>query len=315
MSGGAATGGGSALGRRARLAKALARSRLEVIPLGRIERTVRESVPGGTLLTITSSPGKGVDATLDLAERLSAEGYPVVPHLAARTVAGRDHLEEILGRLRAMGVGRLFVIGGDGREPRGPYPSALSLLEAMADVGHHLQDIGIGGYPEGHPLISDDALMDALAEKQRFAHHIATQICFDPDAIGAWLARVRERGIRLPVFVGMAGAVHPRKLVEVSLRVGVGPSVKFVSKHGGLVARLMRRGGYRPDEFISRIGPLADDPMSDIHGFHVFTFNQVESTERWRRGLMERLAGGGPPGAASDAVAGSDTDEESDTAS
>jgi methylenetetrahydrofolate reductase (NADPH) len=306
MSDRSAPEGDAARGPSGGLAEALRRSRLEVIPMGGVERAVLAAVPAGSLLTITCSPGKGVDATLDLAERLSARGYEIVPHVAARAVRGRDHLEEILGRVSAMGGRRLFVIGGDGRDAKGPYPSALALLEAIDDLDHELEDIGVGGYPEGHPLIADDALMEALAAKQPFAHHVATQICFDPDAIATWIARVRERGVRLPVLVGMAGAVNARKLIEVSLRVGVGPSVKFVSKHGGLVARLMRRGGYRPSEFASRMAPVIADPANDIRGFHVFTFNQVESTQRWRRELAESLVRGRE---------GLGSDEERDAAS
>jgi methylenetetrahydrofolate reductase (NADPH) len=129
--------------------------------------------------------------------------------------------------------------------------------------------------------------MDELARKAPLATHLATQICFDPEAIARWIARIRERGIELPVLLGMAGAVNRRKLIEVSLRVGVGPSVKYVSKYGGLVARLMKRGGYRPDAFVTLIEPYLSNPAYGIEGFHVFTFNQVEATEAWRRGVVD----------------------------
>lgn len=259
--------------------------------MGGIEQQVRSGLPAGSQLTVTCSPGKGPDPTLDISERFADAGYEVLPHVSARTVRSRDHLEEILGR--AARFGRLFVIGGDGHDPLGPYASAGELLTAMAEVGHELTDVGIGGYPEGHPLISDPDLLEILVDKQPHATHIATQICFEPESIGRWIETIREAGVRLPVVIGMAGAVKRRKLLEVSLRVGVGPSVRFVSKHGGLVARLMRRGGYRPDAFVAKIAPFYSNPDYAIRGFHVFTFNQIESTERWRREMVEvyRVAG------------------------
>lgn len=269
------------------LAAALARSRFEVIPMGGIEDRVRTHVEPGSTLTVTCSPGKGPDRTVDVAERLHASGYDVVPHVAARTVRSREHLRELLGRLDAGGFRRLFVIGGDGHDPLGPYASAFELLEAIAGERHGLTDLGIGGYPEGHPLIGEAVLMDELARKAPLANHLATQICFDPAAIARWIARIRDRGVALPVFLGMAGAVNRRKLIEVSLRVGVGPSVKYVSKYGGLVARLMKRGGYRPDAFVTLIEPYLANPSYGIEGFHVFTFNQVETTEAWRRGVVD----------------------------
>lgn len=277
------------------LAAALGRSRLEVIPMGGIVEEVTAHVPAGSTLTVTCSPGKGPDRTLDVAERLHAAGYDVVPHVSARTVRGRDHLQELLGRLDAAGLRQAFVIGGDGHDPVGPYASARELLEAVAGERHGLTDLGVGGYPEGHPLIDDAVLMDELVRKAPLATHVATQICFEPAAIARWIARIRERGVALPVYLGMAGAVHRRKLIEVSLRVGVGPSVKYVSKYGGLVARLMKRGGYRPDAFVTLIEPYLANPDYAIEGFHVFTFNQVEATEAWRREVVDAYGGAALP--------------------
>jgi methylenetetrahydrofolate reductase (NADPH) len=190
-------------------------------------------------------------------------------------------------------IRRAFVVGGDGHESRGPYASAGELLVAMTEIGHGLTDIGVGGYAEGHPLIDDEVLMAALLDKQPFATHVATQICFEPDVVADWIRRIRDRGIDLPVVVGMAGAVQRRRLVEISLRVGVGPSVRYVSKYAGLVARMMRRGSFRSDDFVAASAPLVADPAMGIAGFHVFTFNQVATTERWRRELADAYRDGG----------------------
>ena len=43
-------------------------------------------------MTVTASPVKGLDATIELTERLAARGYRVVPHLAARSVTSDAHL-------------------------------------------------------------------------------------------------------------------------------------------------------------------------------------------------------------------------------
>jgi methylenetetrahydrofolate reductase (NADPH) len=290
-----------------RLGRLVADARLEVIPMRGIEDRVRTHLPVGSSVTVTCSPGKGPDPTLDVAERLHAAGYPVLPHVSARTVRSEGHLAEILGRVAAGGFGQLFAIGGDGSEPLGPYASAVDLLAAIADAPNRPAEIGIGGYPEGHPLIDDETLMKALAAKQPYATHIATQICFDPVKIGEWIRRIRAAGITLPIFVGMAGAVNRRRLIEVSLRVGVGPSVKFVSKHGSLVSRLMRRGGYRPDDFVTRMAPFASKREFGIRGLHVFSFNQVESTQLWRERVAEAYEGAAHPFG--------DADEERGTAS
>ena len=266
-------------------------------------------LPPGSTVTITCSPRRGIEATLELADRLAAQNLRPVPHISARLVSGRSHLQEVLRRLEDSGLREMFVIGGDVREAIGPYDSTLQMLRDMTQIGHSLERIGVAAYPDGHPLIDDPALLDALADKQPFVSYMVTQICFDPVRVAAWLRGVRARGIELPVYLGIPGVVKRRKLIEVSLRVGVGASTRYITKHGGIVARLMRRGSYRPDPFVNRAIGLLGAPDNRLAGFHINTFNQVESTERWRR---QFLAGYEWAAKASDDAG---EEEEQDTAS
>src|SRR5262249_48934739 len=57
--------------------------RFEVFPAGGVEDAVSEWLPPEMTVTVTASPAKGLDATLDLTERLARLGYRVVPHLSA----------------------------------------------------------------------------------------------------------------------------------------------------------------------------------------------------------------------------------------
>lgn len=170
-----------------------------MIPLDGVEREVIEHIPRELTLTITSSPSRGVDATLELAERLTGAGYRVVPHLAARLIRSAAHLEEVITRIEALGAGEVFVIAGDIDEPRGPFEGAAALLQAMARLGHGLEQIGITGYPESHTFISDDTTIQAMFDKAPFATYIVSQICFDPEVVGGWIRRVRDRGVELPI--------------------------------------------------------------------------------------------------------------------
>ena len=78
------------------VAEALRHPRYEVIPLKGAEEQVIEHVPKDVKLTVTVSPRKGQDSTLELAERLSKRGYETAPHLSARLVKDEAHLGEIL---------------------------------------------------------------------------------------------------------------------------------------------------------------------------------------------------------------------------
>jgi methylenetetrahydrofolate reductase (NADPH) len=39
----------------------------------------------------------------------------------------------------------------------------------MSKIGHELEEIGITGYPEGHPFLRDETLRQALYEKRPYA--------------------------------------------------------------------------------------------------------------------------------------------------
>jgi len=272
----------------ATVAELIARSRYEVIPLTGAEEKVLEHVPKDVTLTVTVSPVKGLEPSFALVEALAAAGYTVVPHLTARLVNDRRHLAEIVARLKDIGTRDVFVLAGDAEEQAGSYEGAAALLRDLGELGHPFERIGISGYPETHPLIDDATLVSAMAEKAPYASYIATQICFDSAVTAAWIGRVRERGIRLPVYVGIPGAVQRAKLLRVSTRIGIGESIRFLRKHGNFVTRFLQPGGFSPDRLIQGLGPALADPEEKIAGFHVFTFNDLAETEAWRQ---RRLAG------------------------
>lgn len=271
------------------LVEALAQPRFELIPMeGAIEWA--NHLPEGAKVAVTCSPTKGIESTLLFGEELLARGFRIVPHIAARLVADRAHLEEIVRRLDDLKVREIFVIGGDAKKPAGPFSGAFDLLSAMADSGHDFEHVGVGGYPEGHPIIDDGTLRRALLDKRPFATYVVSQMCFDPGAILAWVAGIRQQGIGLPVYIGLPGVVERRKLLQISLKIGVGDSARFLAKHTNLVTRFLKPGGYGPDGLVKELAPYVGDRDYNIAGFHIYTFNQVESTEKWRQ-QMQSLGG------------------------
>lgn len=271
------------------LAEALRRPRYEVIPLDGTEEAVVEHVPKSIGLTVTASPAKGLDATIDLAGRLAGHGFKVAPHLSARLIRDEVHLGEILERLREAGVRGAFVIAGDAPEPAGKFEGAAQLLEAMARIGHHFEEVGIGGYPESHPIISDEATIRAMYDKAPYATYIVSQICFDAAVISSWARWVKRRGVALPIYVGMPGNVSRQKLMRISASIGLGESARFLKKNSGRLLRMFLPGGYKPDRLIGALKPALTDPESNVAGFHIYTFNELRKTEEWRRALLRRV--------------------------
>jgi methylenetetrahydrofolate reductase (NADPH) len=271
------------------LVDALRRPRYEMLPLDGVADAVHEHVPREVKLTITASPSKGLDATLELAEELSRDGYAVVPHLSARLVRDRSHLEEVIQRLEAAGVREVFVIAGDAPEAAGEFAGAAGLLSAIDELHDRFAEIGVAGYPESHHFISDETTIEAMFEKEPMATYIVSQICFDADVIATWVRRVRDRGTFLPIWIGVPGAVDNRRLLRTSMRIGLGESARFLRAHGGWFRRLLLPRRYTPTKLLRQLAPSFADPAARIGGMHVYTFNELEHTERWRRQLVDRL--------------------------
>jgi methylenetetrahydrofolate reductase (NADPH) len=252
-------------------------------------------LPPGSTVSVTVSPTKGIEATVALSEQLQARGFRAVPHLSARMVRDRAHLVDLIAWLEGAGVDRAFIVGGDAKEP-GEYPDGLSLLRAMAEIGHPLREIGIPAYPQGHAFIADGRLLEALHAKTEFAGYMTTQLCFDPNAIATWLITRRAEGIRLPVHLGLPGVAEPQRLLAISARIGVADTHRFLVKNTRFIARLIRSGGfYRPDGLLEGLARSIADPAAGIVDLHLYTFNAVDLTERWRKAYLERL---GVPAAA-----------------
>ena len=269
--------------------------RYEVIPTDGIEEVVVGSLPREVTVTVTASPRKGLEATVELAESLRKLGYRVVPRISARLVLDESHLEEIVARLTACGIEDVFVPAGDADPPHGKFPSALSLLEGLEALGRPFPHIGITGYPESHPAISDDVTIQAMWDKRRYATYIVSNLCFDAATVRHWIRRVRARGVLLPLYFGLAGPVDRTKLLNVATKIGVGESARFLSGHAGWFLRMGAPGGYNPTRLLERVGARLADPASLVEGVHVFTFNQVSETEQWRQGLLASLSLVGAP--------------------
>lgn len=277
---------------RDRLAQIVSTAKYELIPLKNV-RERAEALPPGTVATVTASPTHGIEATFDVAEWIAARGHEVIPHLSARMVRDRGHLSELVARARAAGFRRVFVVGGDAA-PAGEFLDGLSLLRALDEIGHPFEEIGVPSYPEGHASIPDEALMQALKEKQRYAHSTSTQMSFNPEAVAAWIARIRADGITLPLHLGIPGAVELTKLMRIATQIGVAESARYLSKNPSMIGFLVSPGSFGPEAFLASLAPTIGDPSADIAGLHVFTFNHVAETAAWQKKMLEELRAEAP---------------------
>jgi methylenetetrahydrofolate reductase (NADPH) len=270
---------------RSALRALVSRAKFEVIPLLNAIHTC-EDLPPGSQVTVTSSPSHGIEATIELAEKLAARGHLVIPHLSAHMIWTQQHLEDLVARLADGGFRRIFVVGGDAQD-HGDFHDGLMLLRAIDELGRPFDEIGVPSYPEGHPSIPDEVLVRALLEKQRYASYMATQMSFNPGAIETWVVRMREEGVTLPIHLGAPGVAEITKLLRIAARIGVADSARYLKKNRSLIGHVVK-GRFGPDGLLEALATTIADPVARVEALHLFTFNQIQGTVAWQRGMLDR---------------------------
>ncbi|NUP00602.1 MAG: methylenetetrahydrofolate reductase [Nonomuraea sp.] len=246
----------------------------------------RDSIPRGTRINVTFLGNEDLPMRLEAARAVKRLGFVPVPHISARRLGSRDDFERFLAGLRADGTAEnVFLVGGDPAHPEGPYEDALSLIRTGLLQEYGVRNVGVTGYPEGHPEIDAGVLWSALHGKhaalaaEPLEGGIITQFGFDVEPVLAWVGEVRRRGIALPIRIGVPGPAGVRRLMAYAARFGVGTSASVVKKYGFSLTNLMGTAG--PDRFLRDLA-AAHDPAG--HGelkIHFYTFGGLKATSEW----------------------------------
>lgn len=261
----------------------------EIVPMKTIEQAI-DDLPPGADVSVTCSPARGIVATQGYTDRLLSLGHRPVPHLAARLVEGPEHAAQLAGWLRAHSIPEVFVIAGDAPDPAGPYEGALPFMRDLLAADPGVERLGFTGYPDGHSLIDHDELDSQLQAKQALLAEagvhgwVSTQMCFAEDKIRSWIETRRAAGISLPIRLGVPGVVDRARLMNMGTRLGIGASMRYLSKNRSTVMHLMAPGGFDPTDMVVA---FADDAERlGIEALHSFTFNAVADTRVWQEAIV-----------------------------
>jgi methylenetetrahydrofolate reductase (NADPH) len=248
-------------------------------------------LPASTI-AIPYLSGQDNDARLAAAQAVRRLGFEPMPHLSARRIASLAELESFIERaVTEAGVERCFVIAGDPSTPMGPFPESSSLIETGVFERFGIKAIGVGGHPEGHPVMSPADRWDVLErkchsiERRGMAPLIVTQFAFDADIVLAWLKALRERGIHHPVRVGVPGPAGIAVLARYAAVCGVSACASMWSKYGVSIGKLFGTAG--PDLFVDRLAA----GLTEAHGkisLHFFPFGGIVQSVKWIEQYRER---------------------------
>ena len=258
-------------------------------------REARHAIPAGTRINVTFLGNEDLDMRVTASQAVKEMGFVPVPHISARRLKSRDQLEQFLGRLQEVGATEnVFAVGGDPAEPEGPYPDALSVIRSGILQKYGVREVGIAGYPEGHPDIAEDVLVQHLRDKSAALQEqgldavVLTQFAFDTDPVMAWMKRVRGAGIDSQIRIGTPGPAGIRRLIGFARRFGVGANAMIVKKYGFSLTNLMGAAG--PDTFVDDLSALlAQEPSSGDVKLHFYTFGGLLAASEWARRYVSAL--------------------------
>ncbi|MCC2096749.1 MAG: methylenetetrahydrofolate reductase [Hyphomicrobiales bacterium] len=245
-----------------------------------------ETLAPGTTVYLTMLPNQKPTEGIDAAVAVRDAGLNPVPHLAARHFQSIGDVDRLLAAFNSRaGVTKVLLIGGDTADPVGTVRDVLSIIESGVLQGNRMTDVGVGGFPDGHPAMSDEELESVLVRKLAAIQngglngHIVTQFSFDAAPVIRWINWLRGRGIHVPVHVGLAGPTSLMSWLNFARKCGVKASAESLASRSGLVKQAFK--SVAPDPIIRTLAHAnANGELGEIVP-HLFAFGGIGATAKW----------------------------------
>lgn len=152
-------------------------------------------------------------------------------------------IDEALDKAYKSGCQNILALRGDppldGSESTGDFKYAKDLIEYIRNkYGDHF-NIGVAGYPEGHPEEEcATKTLEYLKEKcDAGANFIITQMFYDVDNFIQWCSKVRKIGINIPII----------------------PGIMPISTYAAFIRRAKWSEIVIPQHFLDALDPIKDD--------------------------------------------------------
>lgn len=259
----------------------------------------KAEMPPGTPINIAFLGNEDHAQRINAARVIRACGFDPVPIISSRRLHSERDRDDLLDALSAAAApARVILVGGDPAVPVGPFEDSLALLRSGVLERHSIRQVGIVGYPEGHPKIDTDTLWRCLKWKIAFLQdagcsvEITTQFGFDADAVVQWMTRLRHEGIDAPVRIGVPGPASVGKLLRYAKQFGVEPSTDTARRYGLSAAELDRQVG--PERFWDQLTTGLDGKNFGIVLYHLYPFGGILEGVRWMNRQMPSLDGPSP---------------------
>ncbi|KOS17992.1 Methylenetetrahydrofolate reductase 1 [Escovopsis weberi] len=217
-------------------------------------------------------------------------GLETCMHLTC-TDMGLDKVNDALQKAYKAGCTNILALRGDPPRDQEKWTAAEGGFTYARDLVRHIRDsygdhfdIGVAGYPEGCDDNKDEeSLLDHLKEKVDMgAGFIVTQMFYDADNFLRWVAKVRARGITVPIL----------------------PGIMPIATYASFWRRANHMQCKIPQDWMDRLEPVKNDDVAvreigktlvadmcrkllanGIHHLHFYTMNLAQAT----RMVLEEL--------------------------
>ncbi len=265
---------------------------IEVVPnsAAKIE-SFKEILPTNTRVYIAHLETESIATMVATAKRINEEGFNVMPHIPARIIKNQIMLNDWISMYQnEAGVDEALLLAGGSTKPVGDYDSSIQLIESGLFDKAGFKRLHIAGHPEGSKDIDPDGgiknVSEALSWKQEFSNRtdatmaIATQFCFDADAVNKWAKNIKEDGIDIPIHIGIAGPAKLQTLLKFSVECGIGASMKILTKRAKDLTKLLLP--YKPTQMLNDLSEYkSKDPTLNIEQVHFFPIGGIKQTTDW----------------------------------
>lgn len=265
---------------------------IEVTPraIAKIEN-LSELIPSGTLFYIAHIEGTPIEDMVQTAKRINEQGYPTMPHFPARIIKDKDTLKDWISRYQnEANVENALLLAGGANKPYGDYDSSMHLIESELFDLAGFKKLHIAGHPEGNKDIDPDGstinVNKALSWKNEFRNRtdadmaITTQFCFDSKTVINWANDIKNKGIDIPIHIGIAGPAKLQTLLRYSIECGVGASIKILQKRALDLTKLLLP--YKPTSILSELAEYKlNNPDFNIEKVHFFPLGGVKQVSKF----------------------------------
>jgi methylenetetrahydrofolate reductase (NADPH) len=265
---------------------------IEVMPstAAKIE-SFKDILPINTRIYIAHIEGVPIEEMIQTAKRLQSEGFSVMPHFPARIIKNKSTLEEWITKYQdEASIDQALLLAGGVTNPYGIFENSMQLVETELFNKYNFKNLHFAGHPEGNKDIDFDGstnnVDEALLWKQKFNERtdievaLTTQFCFEADPVIKWADSMIEKGINIPIHIGVAGPAKLQTLIKFSIACGVGPSLKVLQKRAKDVKKLLLP--FEPNDFLETLAQhKKENPKFNITNIHFFPLGGINTSADW----------------------------------